>query len=172
MRMRIWVSKTTILSQKGPFQWVGMEDMVSKILKIIKHGSLREQTTPFPHNGWPWWPFHALFVLCRSPVSGATLANANLAQFSRTGMHIFTITKQVLFAMNCPNVLCSLVAASETLTKGMCIVEVITGPLAGPPRQLLYGHRALPTHGPLCEVPPLRTEAVVYGVVVNSNLHT
>ena len=60
---------------------------------------------------------------------------ANLAQFSRTGMHIFTTTKQVLFAMNRPNVLCSLFAASETLTKGMYIVEVTKGPLAGPPSQ-------------------------------------
>ena len=33
MRERIWVPKTTILSEKGLFQWVGMEDMVSKILK-------------------------------------------------------------------------------------------------------------------------------------------
>ena len=77
--------------------------------------------------------------------------------------------------MNCPNVLCSLFAlfaASETLRKGMDIVEVTKGPLAGPPSQLLYGHWALPTHGPLCDVPPLRTEAVVYGVVVNDNLHT
>ena len=83
---------------------------------------------------------------------------ANLAQFSRTGMHIFTITKQVLFAMNRPNVLCLLLfAASETLTKGMHIVEVTKGPLAGPPSQLLYGQRALPTHGPLCDVPPHRT---------------
>ena len=96
----------------------------------------------------------------------------NLAQFSRTGMHIFTITKQVLFAMNSPNVLCSLFAAFETLTKGMYIVAVTKSPLAGTPSQLLYGHRALPTHGPLCDVPCLRTEAVVYGVVVNDNVHT
>ena len=33
MRMRIWVSKTTILSKKGLFQWVEMEDMASKIQK-------------------------------------------------------------------------------------------------------------------------------------------
>ena len=100
---------------------------------------------------------------------------ANSAQCSRTGMHILTITNQVLFAMNRPNVLCSLFAlfaAPETLTKGMYIVEVTKGPLAGPPSQLLYGQRALPTQGPLCDVPPLRTEAVVYGVVVNDNLHT
>ena len=97
----------------------------------------------------------------------------NLAQFSRTGMHIFTITKHVLFAMNHPNVLCSpLFAACETLSMGMCTVEVTRGPLAGPPSQLLYGQRVLPTHGPLGDVPPLRTEAVVYGVVVNDNLHT
>ena len=90
-------------------------------------------------------------------------------------MHIFTITNQVLFATNRPNVLCSLFAlfaAPETLTKGMYIVEVTKSPLAGPPTQLLYGQLALPTHGPLCDVPPLRTEAVVYGVVVNDNLHT
>ena len=100
---------------------------------------------------------------------------ANSAQFSRTGMHIFTITNQVLFAMNRPNVLCSLLAlfaASETLTKGTYIVEVAKGPPAGPPSQLLYGERALPTHGPLCDVQPLRTEAIVYGVVVNDNRHT
>ena len=78
--MRKWVSKTTILSEKGLFQWVGMEDMVSKILKKIKYRSLREKNTPFPHIGCPWWPFNALFVLCRSPVSAATLANANLGQ--------------------------------------------------------------------------------------------
>ena len=60
-------------------------------------------------------------------------------------MHTFTISKQVLFAMNRPNVLCSpLFAPSETLTKGMYIVEVTKGPLAGPPSQLLYGQRACP----------------------------
>ena len=77
--------------------------------------------------------------------------------------------------MNCPNVLCSLfalLAASEMLCKGMYIVEVTKVPLAGSPSQLLYGHWALPTHGPLCDAPALRTEAVVYGVVVNDNLHT
>ena len=78
--------------------------------------------------------------------------------------------------MNFPNVLCSLFgpfAASETLRKGMHIVQVTNGPLAGPPSQLLYSHWALPTHGPLCDATPLRTEAVVvYGVVVNDNLHT
>ena len=69
--------------------------------------------------------------------------------------------------------LCSpLFAASETLTKGIYIVEVTKGPLVGRPSQLLYGQRALPTHGPLCDVPPLRPEDVVYGVVVNDNLHT
>ena len=60
---------------------------------------------------------------------------ANSAQFSRAGMHIFTITNQGLFAMNRPNVLWSLFAlfaASETLTKGIYIVEVTKGPLAGP----------------------------------------
>ena len=92
--------------------------------------------------------------------------------FSRMGMQIFTITKQVLFAMNRPNVLCSLIAAFETLTKGMDIVEVTKGPLAGPPSQLLYGHRTLPTHGPVCDVPPLRTQAVIYDVVLNDNVHT
>ena len=100
---------------------------------------------------------------------------ANLAQFSRTGMHIFTMTKPVLVAINRPNVLCSLFAlfaVSEALTKGMYILEVTKGPLAGPLSQLLYGQRALPTHGPLCDVPPVLTEAIVYGVVVNDNPHT
>ena len=151
-----------------------------------KYRSLREKTTLFSHTAWPLWAFNALFVLCRSPVSAATLVNANWGQiranfarssrefgpYSRTGMHIFTITMQVLFVMNRPNVLCSLFAASKTLTKGMYIVQVTRGPLAGPPSPLLYGHRALPTHGPLCDVPPLRTEAVLYGVVVNDNVHT
>ena len=170
--------------RKRPFSMGWNGGYGFKNCKKIKYRSLREKTTPFPHTGWPWWPFNALFVLCRSPVSAATLANANLGQtcanfariwpkFSRTHMHIFTITKQVLFAMNRPNVLCSpLFAASKTLTEGMYIVEVTNGPLADPPSQLLYGQRALPTHGPLCDVPPLRTEALVYGVVVNDNLHT
>ena len=87
-------------------------------------------------------------------------------------MHIFTITKQVLFPMNRPSVLCSPFAAAETLTKGMYIVEVTKGPFAGPPSQWLYGHRALTTHGPPCDVPPLRTEVVVYGLIVNDNPHT
>ena len=70
--------------------------------KKIKYRSLREKTTPFPYTAWPWWPCNALFVLCRSPLFAATLANANLAQIranfagtsrefvpdSRTGMHI------------------------------------------------------------------------------------
>ena len=93
-------------------------------------------------------------------------------KFLRTGMHIFTKTKHVLFAMNRPNVLRSPFAACETSTKGMYIAVVTKGPLAGPPSQLLYGHQALPTHGPLCDVPPLCMEAVVYGVAVNDNLHT
>ena len=59
--------------------------------KKIKYRALREKTTPFPHTGWPWWPFNALFVLCRSPVSAATLANANLGQI------------RVNFARNWPN---------------------------------------------------------------------
>ena len=78
--MQIWVSKTTILSEKGLFQWVGMEDMVSKFSEKIKYRSLHEKSTPFPHTGWPWWPFKALFVLCRAPVSATTLANANLGR--------------------------------------------------------------------------------------------
>ena len=48
--------------------------------KKIKYRSLREKTTPFLHTRWPWWPFDALFVLCHSPVSAVTLANANLGQ--------------------------------------------------------------------------------------------
>ena len=142
--------------------------------KKVKHRSLRESATPFPYSVWPWEPFNALFVLCRSPVSAATLANANLSKFARSSRQFvpifayrYAITVTRIFtssAMNCPNILCSLFAlfaASETLRKGMYIVEVTEGPLAGPPSQLLYGHRALPTHGPLCDVPPLRTEAVV-----------
>ena len=67
----------------------------------------------------------------------------NLAQFWHMCMHIFTITKQILFAMNRPNVLCSpLLPASETLAKGVYIVEVTKGPLVGPRSQLLYGQRA------------------------------
>ena len=65
-----------------------------------------------------------------------------------------------------------LLAACKMLTKGMCIVEVTKGPLAGPPSQLLYGQWALPTHGLLCDALPLCTEPVVYGAVVNDNLHT
>ena len=33
-------------------------------------------------------------------------------------------------------------------------------------------HRPLSTRGPLGNIPPLSTEAVIYGVVVNHNLHT
>ena len=51
-----------------------------KKFKKIKYRSLRENTTPIPHTGWPWWPFNALFVLCRSLVSAATLGNANSGQ--------------------------------------------------------------------------------------------
>ena len=121
--------------------------------KLIKYRSLREKTTPFPYTAWPWWPFNALFVLCRSPVSAATLANANLGQirakFARicpkfAYTYALRITRtSTLPAMNCPNVLCSLFAlgaASETLRKGMYMVEFTMCPLAGPPSQLLYGH--------------------------------
>ena len=48
--------------------------------KKMKYRSLREKSTPFLHTGWPWWPFNALFVLCRSALFAATLANANLGQ--------------------------------------------------------------------------------------------
>ena len=86
------VQNNYFVQKKGPFQWVGTEDMVSKILKKLKYRSLREKTTPFPHTGWPWWPFNALFVLCRSLVSAATLANANLGQiyanFARTSRQV------------------------------------------------------------------------------------
>ena len=54
----------------------------------------------------------------------------------------------------------------------MYIVEVTKCPLAGTPRQLLHCHRPLHTHGPLGAIPSLPTEAVIYGVVVNHNLHT
>ena len=181
MRMRIWVSKTTLLSKQGLFQWVGMEDMVSKILK--KNTGPCEKKPPLFNtlggHGGRLMPYSYCAVrLCLlRPLRMRIWAkfartSREFGPNSRTGMHIFTITEQVVFAMNRPNVLCSLFAASETLTKGIYIVEVMKGPLAGPPSQLLYGHRTLPTHGPLCDVPPLRTEAVVYGVVVNDNLHT
>ena len=48
MRGRIWVPKTTILSEKGLFQWVGMEDMVSKILK--KNTDPCEKKPPLFHT--------------------------------------------------------------------------------------------------------------------------
>ena len=54
----------------------------------------------------------------------------------------------------------------------MYIVEVTKCPLAGMPRQLPYCRGLLSTHGPLGGIPPLSTEAVIYGVVVNHNLHT
>ena len=54
----------------------------------------------------------------------------------------------------------------------MYIVEVTKCPLAGTPRQLPHCHRPLSTHGPLDDIPPLSTEAVIYGVVVDHNLHT
>ena len=137
MRMRIWVSKTTVLSKKGLFQRVGMEDMVSKILKRQKYRSLREKTTPFPHTRWPWWPFNALFVLCRSHVSAATLANANLGQiranFARTLLRSLRALWRARLA-NC---------------------YTVNGPC---PRMDLY----VTSH----------PSAVVYGVVVNDNLHT
>ena len=54
----------------------------------------------------------------------------------------------------------------------MYIVEVTKCPLAGTPRQLPHYHGPLSTHGPLGDIATLSTEAVVYGVVVNHNLHT
>ena len=54
----------------------------------------------------------------------------------------------------------------------MYIVEVIECPLAATPRQLPHCHGPLSTYGSLGNIPPLWTEAVIYGVVVNHNLHT
>ena len=45
-------------------------------------------------------------------------------------------------------------------------------PLGGTPRQLPHCHGPLSTHGPLGDIPPLSTEAVIYGVIVNHDLHT
>ena len=174
--------------RKRPFSMGWNGGYGFKNSKKIKYRSLREKTTPFLHTKWPGgrlmpYSYRAVRLCLLRPLRMRIWAKfarisrelrAHLAQFSRTDMHIFTITTQVLLAMNPPNVLCSLFAlfaASGTLTKGMYIVEVTKGPLAGPPSQLLYGQRALPTHGPLCDVPPLCTEAVVYGVIVNDNLH-
>ena len=83
---------------------------------------------------------------------------ANLAQFSHTGMHIFTMTKEVLFAMNRPNVLCSLFAASELLTKGLYIVEVTKGPLLHRMKGLSW-YRGIADPPPFIRAePPLRRE--------------
>ena len=135
--------------QKRPFSmsWNGGYDFQNSKKKIQVP---REKTTPFLHTRWPWWPFNALFrivpfaCVCCDPCEcqfgpHSRELRMNLAQFLRTDMHIFTITNQVLFAMNRPNVLCSPFALSETLTKGMYIVEVTKGPLAGPPSQFLGG---------------------------------
>ena len=88
--------------RKRPFSMCWNGGYGFKNNKKTNYRSLREETTPFPYTAWPWSPFNALFVLCRSPVSAATLANANLRQIrasfariwrefvrdSRTGMHI------------------------------------------------------------------------------------
>ena len=49
MREQIWVPNTTILSEKGLLQWVGMEDMVSKILKKSNTGPC-EKKPPLFHT--------------------------------------------------------------------------------------------------------------------------
>ena len=54
----------------------------------------------------------------------------------------------------------------------MCIAEVTKCPLAGMPHQLPHCQRPLSTHGPLGDIPPLSTEAVIHGVGVNHNPHT
>ena len=54
----------------------------------------------------------------------------------------------------------------------MYIVEVTKCPLACMPRQLPHCHGPLSKHGPLGDIPPLSSEAVIYDVVVNHNLHT
>ena len=54
----------------------------------------------------------------------------------------------------------------------MYIVEVTKCPLAGTPRPLPHSHGPLSTHGALGDILAVSTEAVIYGVVVNHNLHT
>ena len=44
-------------------------------------------------------------------------------------------------------------------------------PSYGPASQLPHIHGPLTTHGPLGDIPPLLVKAVIYGVVVNHNLH-
>ena len=63
-------------------------------------------------------------------------------------------------------------ADSNTVCKDIYIVEVTKCPLAGPGSQLPHGHRPLSVHGPLVDIRPLSTEAAIYGVVVDHNLHT
>ena len=72
----------------------------------------------------------------------------------------------------CPHVLGPPLAESERLREDMYIVEVTKCPLAGTTRQLPHYHGPLSTHGPLGDIPPHSTEAVIYGVVVIHNIHT
>ena len=72
----------------------------------------------------------------------------------------------------CPHLLFPPLADSKTLHKDIYIVGVTKCRLVGPASQLLHSHRLLSTHGPLGDIPPLSTEAVIVGVVVHHNLHT
>ena len=54
----------------------------------------------------------------------------------------------------------------------MYIVEVTKCRVAGTPRQLPCRHGPLSTHGPFGDIRALSKEAVIYGAVVNHNLHT
>ena len=44
--------------------------------------------------------------------------------------------------------------------------------LSSTPNKLPHCYGLLSTHGPLGDIAPLLTEAVIYGPVVNHNLHT
>ena len=54
----------------------------------------------------------------------------------------------------------------------MYIVEVTRCPIAGTPGHLPHCPDPLSTHDPFDDIPPLSTQAVIYGVVVNDNLYT
>ena len=63
-------------------------------------------------------------------------------------------------------------AGSKRSCQDIYIVEITKYAMAGPGSQLPHSHRPLSTHGPLGDIPPLSTEAVIYGVVVDHNLHS
>ena len=88
------------------------------------------------------------------------------------GVHHLKYPEPPQAMVACPHVLGPPLAGSETLWEDMYINEVTKCPLAGTRRQLPHRHGPLSKHAPLGDIPALSTEAFIYGVVVNHNLHT